>query len=303
MNEKTEEKVTRCFTCRKVTTAIEARRVEAVVPTTQIPSGPAGGAIQGRPTWPSAAASSAFLLPIYESDTAPTVGGFLRVEANELPVGRATARANGRRLVAWSRMTAEGLTMWVDSMRLRSVEAYECPTCDHETQRKGRELLAKVTGGRFPKPPMTSHPAFAGDHFRTEAQAKADPALAKYTTRGDGRIDFGIDKLRAAARLFDNGTETFAQKWNARELLNIHTAYQACGWDVPPCDWTEEQAEAAAHLRAVPSWDDEGHALGVNDCHCSKCDDRFDRIARAKSLGETEPQEAPEGFGEGWEQQ
>lgn len=278
MNDKTEDKVTRCFTCRTVTTAIEARRVEAVVPASLIPRGPAGGAVQGRPTSP-------FLLPIYESDTAATAGGFLRVEPGELPVGRVTARANGRRLVTWSRMTAEGFTMWVDSMRLRSVEAYECPKCDHETQRKGRELLAKVTGGRFPKPPMTSHPAFAGDHFRTEAQAKADPSLAKYTTRGDGRIDFGIDKLRAAARLFDNGTETFAQKWNARELLNIHTAYQACGWDVPPCDWTEEQAEAAAHLRAVPSWDEEGHALGVADCRCSKC--------RAK---------APEGFGEGWEQ-
>lgn len=62
----------------------------------------------------------------------------------------------------------------------------------------------------------------------------------KHDTRG-----FGIERLRAAVRLFANCNETFNQQFSTEELVNIHEAYNACGWDIFPDCWPDHLVDHA----------------------------------------------------------
>lgn len=62
--------------------------------------------------------------------------------------------------------------------------------------------------------------------------------------------------MRAVVRLFDVGSETFAQRFTVAQLCKLHTAWLASDWIYPPCDWDDRQIREA--LRGVaPDWTDE----------------------------------------------
>ncbi len=71
----------------------------------------------------------------------------------------------------------------------------------------------------------------------------------------------GIDLLRCAVRLFNNGSEDFAQDFDEDKLLKIAQAYKACEWDIHPDQWTEQQLIDLLDDDKIPEWDDNEQPL------------------------------------------
>lgn len=95
----------------------------------------------------------------------------------------------------------------------------------------------------------------------------------------------GIDQLRRTVKLLDACNETFNQEWTAEQLLKIGVAMRACGWDIYPDQWTQQQVDAVLEHGTVPTFggSDGEHALAVTDCRCSVC-----KKKRAEESSESE---------------
>ena len=66
----------------------------------------------------------------------------------------------------------------------------------------------------------------------------------------------GIDELRMTVRLFDHGSEDFAQRWTVKQLVQLRRMHLAAGWDFHPASWTARQVARA--LRNIPpTWDED----------------------------------------------
>ncbi len=66
----------------------------------------------------------------------------------------------------------------------------------------------------------------------------------------------GIELLRYAVRLFNNGNETFALTFDEDKLLKIAQGYRACDWDVHPDRWEERQISDLLVYDKIPQWDE-----------------------------------------------
>jgi len=66
--------------------------------------------------------------------------------------------------------------------------------------------------------------------------------------------NYGIDELRKAVKLFDNGNEGFNQRYTAEQLVTLWRAYRACSWDIPPDQWDAPQLHEALELGWMPVW-------------------------------------------------
>ena len=67
----------------------------------------------------------------------------------------------------------------------------------------------------------------------------------------------GIELLRRANNLFNNGSGTFADRFDTDQLLKIAQAYIACEWDFHPDQWEEQQIIDLLVYDKIPEWDDE----------------------------------------------
>lgn len=66
----------------------------------------------------------------------------------------------------------------------------------------------------------------------------------------------GVELLRLAVRLCDNGNETFNMRYSAQELLRLTQMWEACEFDIPPHRWEALQITQA--LRGVvPQFNDD----------------------------------------------
>lgn len=66
----------------------------------------------------------------------------------------------------------------------------------------------------------------------------------------------GMEELRLLVQNFNYCREMFLEQFSVEELIKIHRAHQACGWDIFPDNWHPEQVEAAACRGIVPRWDE-----------------------------------------------
>ena len=71
--------------------------------------------------------------------------------------------------------------------------------------------------------------------------------------RPDG---FAIIELRHMVSNFNRVTESFNQRFSMEELVQIHRAWMASGWDFHPDQWTERQVQEALQGKA-PRWNDQ----------------------------------------------
>ena len=71
----------------------------------------------------------------------------------------------------------------------------------------------------------------------------------------------GMELIRCAQRLFDNGSETFADKFDAVQLLKIAQGWKACEWDIHPDKWEEQQISDLLVYDEIPQWIDESTPL------------------------------------------
>lgn len=67
----------------------------------------------------------------------------------------------------------------------------------------------------------------------------------------------GIELLRSAVRIFNNGNETFAGQFDEDKLLKIAQAWKACEWDIHPDQWTERQIIELLDDDKIPEWDED----------------------------------------------
>lgn len=72
----------------------------------------------------------------------------------------------------------------------------------------------------------------------------------------------GIEKLRAAVRAFGAVNETFLSHFTPLQLLRLHAAWRACGWDFFPDQWEVRQALAAARRGVVPEFEEDPNRRG-----------------------------------------
>jgi len=72
--------------------------------------------------------------------------------------------------------------------------------------------------------------------------------------RDTARHPFAIDELRHMVRNFGNVNENFLAHHSTAELLQIHRAWLASGWDISPEAWTDRQVREAKR-GIVPRWD------------------------------------------------
>ncbi len=64
----------------------------------------------------------------------------------------------------------------------------------------------------------------------------------------------GIGELRLMVRNFGNCHESFLMNFSAEELIKIHRAWLASGWDIFPDQWETNQVDDA--LNGIPpQWD------------------------------------------------
>lgn len=66
--------------------------------------------------------------------------------------------------------------------------------------------------------------------------------------------DLTVDELRRAVNVANNTRDP--ERWTGLQWLKLYAAYQACGWDITPDEWTEEQATAAIQHGTVPTFKD-----------------------------------------------
>lgn len=64
----------------------------------------------------------------------------------------------------------------------------------------------------------------------------------------------GVELLRLAVRLCDNGNETFNMRFEAHELCMLAHAWEESEYDIPPYQWNEEQIQDALNGIA-PQWE------------------------------------------------
>lgn len=59
-----------------------------------------------------------------------------------------------------------------------------------------------------------------------------------------------IEELRHMVRNFNNCRESFNERFTIEQLITIHRAWMASGWDIYPDAWEPEQVEEA--LQGIP---------------------------------------------------
>lgn len=67
----------------------------------------------------------------------------------------------------------------------------------------------------------------------------------------------GIDRLRAAVKLFNQCSEDFNDCFTLEELVRLSIAHRHCGWDFYPDQWTSEQIKAVLAIGELPDWNDD----------------------------------------------
>lgn len=65
----------------------------------------------------------------------------------------------------------------------------------------------------------------------------------------------GIERLRAAVRLFGDCREDFLSRFTVQELLKIHAAWRASDWEILPDRWSATQVRQAL-CGIAPDFDD-----------------------------------------------
>lgn len=71
----------------------------------------------------------------------------------------------------------------------------------------------------------------------------------------------GIELLRRASNLFNNGSGSFADRFDIDQLLKIAQGYIACAWDFHPDQWEEQQIIDLLVYDKIPEWDDEENPM------------------------------------------
>jgi hypothetical protein len=66
----------------------------------------------------------------------------------------------------------------------------------------------------------------------------------------------GMEKLRIAVNALNYCRESFLDQFTSEELLKIHAAWTASGWDIFPDQWTARQVQEALQ-GTPPKWTDE----------------------------------------------
>lgn len=64
-----------------------------------------------------------------------------------------------------------------------------------------------------------------------------------------------IERMRDVVRLFNACSEEFASRFTEKQLVTLWLAYRACGWDITPDSWSEQQVKDALKGRA-PDFDE-----------------------------------------------
>lgn len=80
--------------------------------------------------------------------------------------------------------------------------------------------------------------------------------MNRYQDESHGILrDSAIDELRHIVKNYDSMNEDFNQHYDIKQLVTLHRAMLASGWDFyPDRDWTARQIDEA--LRGiVPMWD------------------------------------------------
>jgi len=73
----------------------------------------------------------------------------------------------------------------------------------------------------------------------------------------NGKVQFGIDKLRRAVNLFSNCSESFNQIFTEHQLLKLADAYSRCDYDITPDKWAARQIREALKFGRAPKWSDD----------------------------------------------
>ena len=71
---------------------------------------------------------------------------------------------------------------------------------------------------------------------------------------------YGIDELRTIVAAMSHCRESFLQRFTTEQLIQIHRMWIACGVDIFPDTWTDEQGQGALAGKA-PQWDEHEHAI------------------------------------------
>lgn len=64
----------------------------------------------------------------------------------------------------------------------------------------------------------------------------------------------GMEELRLLVRNFDSNNESFNDRFTPEQLLNIHRAWMASGWDIYPDNWAPDQVYMAANYATPPQF-------------------------------------------------
>ena len=64
-----------------------------------------------------------------------------------------------------------------------------------------------------------------------------------------------IERMRDTVKLLNNCGEDFAQRFTEKQLVTLWLAYRACGWDITPDSWSEQQVNEALKGHA-PDFDE-----------------------------------------------
>jgi hypothetical protein len=56
--------------------------------------------------------------------------------------------------------------------------------------------------------------------------------------------------------MFDECNESFNQRWNIADLIQLYRMHVSSNWDFLPDTWTERQITEALDENKAPDWDD-----------------------------------------------
>src|ERR1051326_226964 len=113
---------------------------------------------------------------------------------------------------------------------------------------------------------------------RSSPRAQRSTTGERSTAAMSNRKQTGAEELRHIVNNLNATQEWVWDEYTAEQILTLHRAWMASGWDIYPDAWTKKQRDQAANSGIIPQFDPTTekptkpiYALNLQTSICAKC--------------------------------